>query len=77
MKAEVYVRAGCGYCVAAKRLLVDRNIGFVERDVSRPEVMAELKQRYPATRTVPQVFLDGRHIGGFDDLKRHFLKFRV
>lgn len=74
MKAEVFVRAGCGYCVAAKRLLVDRNIPFTERDVSRPEVMAELKQRYPATRTVPQIFLNGQHIGGYDDLSHHFAK---
>jgi len=74
MKAEIYTRAGCGYCVAAKQLLVKRNIGFTEKDVSRPEVMAELKQRDPATRTVPQIFLDGRHIGGFDDLSRHFSK---
>ncbi len=58
--------------MAAKQLLVKRNIGFTEKDVSRPEVMAELKQRYPATRTVPQIFLDGWHIGGFDDLSRHF-----
>ncbi len=65
-------RGGCGYCVAAKQLLVKRNISFTEKDVSRPEVMAELKQRYPATRTVPQIFLDGRHVGGFDDLSRHF-----
>lgn len=74
MKAEVFVRAGCGYCVAAKRLLVDRNISFVERDVARPEVMAELKNRYPATRTAPQIFLEGRHIGGYDDLSRYFAK---
>ncbi len=72
MKAEIYTRAGCGFCVAAKQLLVKRNISFTEKDVSRPEVMAELKQRYPATRTVPQIFLDGRHVGGFDDLSRHF-----
>lgn len=72
MKAEIFVRSDCGYCVAAKRLLVAKNISFTERDVSRPEVMAELKQRYPATRTEPQIFLDSRHIGGFDDLSRHF-----
>ncbi len=36
MKAEIYTRMGCGYCVAAKQLLVKRNIGFTEKDVSAP-----------------------------------------
>jgi hypothetical protein len=42
MKAEIYTRAGCCYCVAAEQLMVKRNLSFVEKDVSRPEVMAEL-----------------------------------
>jgi len=40
MKAEIYTSACCGYCVAAKQLLLKRNIGFTKKDVSRRVVMA-------------------------------------
>lgn len=72
MKAEVFTQPGCPYCVAAKQLLVKKGVSFVERDISHPENRAEVQRRAPGTRTMPQVFLDGRLIGGFDDLARHF-----
>jgi glutaredoxin 3 len=72
MKAEVFTKPGCPYCVAAKQLLVKRNIPFVERDITRRDHWDEIKSRVPGFRTVPQVFLDGQHIGGFDDLTVHF-----
>ncbi len=72
MKAEIFTRAGCGYCVAAKQLLVRMNISYIERDISQRDHWDEIKRRVPRFRTVPQVFLDGKHIGGFDDLSAHF-----
>lgn len=72
MNAEVFTKPGCPYCVAAKQLLVKRNIPFVERDITRRDHWEEIRSRVPGFRTVPQVFLDGRHIGGFDDLTLHF-----
>jgi glutaredoxin 3 len=72
MKAEVFTKPGCPYCVAAKQLLVRKNIPYVERDITRRPDWDELKSRVPAFRTVPQIFLDGRHVGGFDDLSAHF-----
>lgn len=72
MNAEVFSKPGCPYCVAAKQLLVKRNIPYVERDITRRDHWDEIKSRVPGFRTVPQIFLDGRHIGGFDDLTLHF-----
>jgi glutaredoxin 3 len=72
MTAEIFTKPGCPYCVAAKQLLVRKNIPYVERDITRREHWDEIKSRVPHFRTVPQVFLEGRHIGGFDDLSAHF-----
>lgn len=71
MKAEIFTRPGCGFCVMAKVLMVKRNIAFTERDISNPDHYATMKARVPNARTVPQIFLDGRAIGGFEDLARH------
>jgi glutaredoxin 3 len=65
----VYTTPFCGYCSAAKRLLTAKGAEFTEIDVMmdsarRQEMIAKSAGR----RTVPQIFIDGRHIGGFDDL---------
>ncbi len=72
MTAEVFTKPGCPYCVAAKQLLVKKNIPYIERDITRRDHWDEIKSRVPGFRTVPQVFLEGHHIGGFDDLALHF-----
>jgi len=72
MHAEVFTKPGCPYCVAAKQLLVKRNIPYVERDITRRDHWDEIQSRVPSFRTVPQIFLDEAHIGGFDDLVLHF-----
>lgn len=69
MKAEIFTRPGCGFCVMV--LMVKRNIAFTERDIAKPDHYAAMKARVPNARTVPQIFLDGRAIGGFEDLARH------
>jgi glutaredoxin 3 len=65
----VYSQPFCGYCTAAKRLLNKKGAAFTEIDVMfeagrREEMVA----RSGGRRTVPQIFIDGRHIGGYDDL---------
>ena len=65
----IYTTPFCGYCAAAKRLLTKKGAEFTEIDVmmdsaQRQEMLAKSNGR----RTVPQIFIDGRHIGGFDDL---------
>ena len=54
---------------AAKRLLRDKGVDFTEIDViEHPERRAEMVQRAKGGRTVPQIFVDGKHIGGCDDM---------
>lgn len=71
---EIFTGPGCDYCVAAKQFLVKHNLGFRERDTSRDDVRAEMKRRLPRERTIPQIFIDGAHIGGYEDLRLHFGK---
>lgn len=68
-KIEIYTKAFCPYCTRAKRLLESKNVAFEEFDISMggPQ-RAEMVQRASGRTTVPQVFIDGRHIGGSDDL---------
>jgi glutaredoxin 3 len=65
----VYSTPFCGYCSAAKRLLTAKGAPFTEIDVMfEPQRREEMIERSGGRRTVPQIFIDGRHIGGFDDL---------
>ena len=65
----VYSQPFCGYCSAAKRLLTAKGATFTEIDVMMEAGKRdEMIERSGGRRTVPQIFIDGRHIGGFDDL---------
>ncbi|MDB5690679.1 MAG: glutaredoxin [Sphingomonas bacterium] len=68
-KIEVYTKAMCPYCTRAKRLLTEKGAAFEEYDITMggPK-RAEMLQRANGGTTVPQIFIDGRHIGGSDDL---------
>lgn len=66
---ELYTTPFCGFCHAAKRLLASKGIGFSEIDLSNePNRRAEMMQRSGGGRTVPQIFVGGRHIGGCNEL---------
>ena len=65
----VYSTPFCGYCGAAKRLLAGKGVEVTEIDVMfDPEQRAMMMEKSGGRRTVPQIFIDGRHVGGFDDL---------
>jgi glutaredoxin 3 len=68
IKVVMYTTATCSYCVAAKNLLVSRGLSYeevrVDKDPAKLAEMLALAKR----RTVPQIFINDRHIGGFDDL---------
>ena len=67
-RVQIYTTAMCPYCVRAKRLLAARGIVFDEADVgSDPALRADVVRR-SGRRTVPQIFIDGQPIGGFDEL---------
>jgi glutaredoxin 3 len=66
---EIYTKVTCPYCVRAKRLLEMKKIDYREIAVDRGGApKEEMVQRANGRSTVPQVFIDGRHIGGCDDL---------
>jgi glutaredoxin 3 len=65
----VYSTPFCGYCGAAKRLLAGKGVEVTEIDVMfDPEQRRKMMEQSGGRRTVPQIFIDGRHIGGFDEL---------
>lgn len=66
---EIYTTPTCPYCLAAKRLLTQKGVDFIEIDVSNDPARREaMVQRAKGRRTVPQIFIGGTHIGGCDDL---------
>ena len=66
----VYTSPSCPYCVMAKRLLANRSRTYEEVDISRdPARLQEMLTR-SGRRTVPQIFIGDRHVGGYDDLAR-------
>ena len=68
-RVELYTKATCPYCERARRLLDGKGVGYDEYEISRDlEKRAEMIQRSNGRSTVPQIFIDGRHIGGSDDL---------
>ncbi len=68
-KVEIYTSANCSYCVRAKMLLQRKGVAFEEYYIdSDPVKRKEMQQRTNNARTVPQIFINDRLIGGFDDL---------
>jgi glutaredoxin len=71
MKAVVWSKDTCPFCVQATALLEARGIEYEERNVSKDWTREQLMEAVPTARTLPQIFLDGQHIGGFTDLRAH------
>ncbi len=68
-KVVIYTTKYCGYCTAAKDFLKSRDIRFEEIDVSGDDATREkLVQMTGGRETVPQIFIDGKPIGGYDEL---------
>ena len=68
-KVEIYTSMLCGFCYRAKKLLEQKGVDFTEIDVmANPERRAEMVQRSGGRTSVPQIFIDDRHIGGCDEL---------
>lgn len=68
-KIEIYTKWGCPYCVAAKSLLDKKGVAYEEYDLTMggPK-RAEMLERVPGATTVPQILVDDRAYGGFDDI---------
>ena len=70
VQVEIYTTPLCPYCVRAKRLLRAKDVAFDEIDLWRePRRRAEMVERAAGRSTVPQIFIDGRGIGGCDEIQ--------
>ncbi len=66
---DIYTSRSCPYCARAKALLKSKGVSFNELEVDgNPELIAESVKRSDGMRTVPQIFIENYHVGGYDDL---------
>lgn len=72
MRIEIFTGPGCSYCAMAKDILRARGLSFTEYDMTNPAVRADYAARLPRAKSIPQIFIDGAHIGGAEDLRHHF-----
>jgi glutaredoxin len=70
MKAIVWSKDGCPYCVQAKFLLESRSIEYEERNINQDWTREQLLEAVPTARTLPQIFLDQELVGGFTELRK-------
>ena len=75
MKATVWSKNQCPYCVMAKNLLRSNGVEYEERNISEgPWTKEQLLEAVPHARTLPQIILDGNLIGGYDQLRQYLKK---
>lgn len=68
-KIEIYTQPFCGYCYRAKKLLDDKGVAYEEIDVMEfPSRRQEMVDRAGGRTSTPQIFIDGKGIGGCDDM---------
>ena len=69
VRVEIYTKIFCSYCASAKRLLSAKGVDYEEYDITMGgRQRAEMIERANGRTTVPQIFIDGAHVGGSDDL---------
>ena len=69
-KITMYTGPFCNYCEAAKRLLARNNASYNEIDISKVDgAMDEMINKANGKRTIPQIFFDEKHIGGYDEVR--------
>ena len=69
MKAIVWSKPACGYCVKAKSLLKSKGIEYEEKNIAEGHKIQDLLALVPNARTMPQIWLDEEHIGGYPELE--------
>ena len=69
-KITIYTGPMCNYCEAAKRLLTRNKVEYKEIDISKVDgAMDEMIKKANGKRTIPQIFFDDQHMGGYDDVR--------
>ena len=69
MKAIVWSKPQCGYCVKAKNLLTSKGIEYEERNIAEGWKIQDLLEAAPNAKTMPQIWLDDKYIGGYFELE--------
>lgn len=67
-KIEIFTKATCPYCHRAKALLTSKGVSFEELPIDGDASLRDVMIQRSGRTTVPQIFIDGQHIGGCDDL---------
>lgn len=66
---EIYTTGSCPFCIRARNLLSKKGVEYMEYRVDeRPDLRPEMEERAGGRTSVPQIFIDDTHVGGFDDL---------
>ena len=73
-KAIVWSNVGCHFCEMAKTLLKQKGIEYEERNIAKDWKVEQLLEAVPNARTVPQIFVDDKYIGSYDNLVEHLKK---
>ena len=71
-KVEIYSRSNCSYCVMAMNFFDSKGIKYDVHSADDPKVFEEMLERNPQARTVPQIFIDDKLIGGYTDLVENY-----
>ena len=71
-KVEIYSRSNCSYCVMAMNFFDSKGIKYDVYSTDDPKVFEEMLERNPQARTVPQIFIDDKLIGGYTDLVENY-----
>jgi|TARA_B110000196_G_scaffold305878_1_gene303928 glutaredoxin len=69
MKAVVWSKPACPFCVKAKNLLKNKGIEYEEKNIAEGYNIQDLLELVPNAKTMPQIWLDGEHLGGYDQLE--------
>ena len=69
MKVDIYTSPLCGFCTVARNLLIKKGVDFDEYDVlNEPSLKPIMIERANGSKTVPQIFINKQHIGGWEQL---------
>ena len=71
-KVVIYTTRYCPYCHAAKKFLSDKKVAYEEIDVTDDDTMRAKLVKLSGQMTVPQIFADGKSIGGYDGLVEYY-----
>lgn len=72
MKTVIWSKENCAYCDQAKELLRMHDVPFVENKIGEGYTREDLLEAVPNARSVPQIFMYGRYVGGYTDLEKYF-----